>query len=94
MKKSLLWTAIGASFIWMAFVYASFYLVPEQRPLDAARLQAIGGTLLDLLAAAFVLLLGAGIGWRISRWLKLTFAVFPIPMKPSIGLLQWLLTTT
>lgn len=74
MKKSLFWTAIGASFLWMVFVYASFYLVPEQRPLDAGHLQAIGGTLLNLLAAAFLLLVGAGIGRRTCGWLGIRFS--------------------
>ena len=88
MKKSLLWTAIGASFLWMAFVYASFYLVPEQRPVGAAQLQAIGGTALDLLVAALLLLFGAGAGWRICRWLKLTFAssVEQLVLTTGIGL--------
>ena len=74
MKKSLLWTAIVASFLWMAFVYASFYLVPEQRPLDVARLRAIGGTLLNLLAATLVLLIGVGTGRRVCRRLGISFS--------------------
>jgi 4-amino-4-deoxy-L-arabinose transferase-like glycosyltransferase len=74
MKKSLLWTAIGASFLWMAFVYASFYLVPEQRPLETNHLHAIGGTLLNLLAAACLLFVAAGAGWRVCRWLGIAFA--------------------
>ena len=84
MKKSLFWAAIGTSFLWMAFVYASFYLVPEQRPLNATQLDAIGGTLLDLLAAAVLLFIGAGAGQRVCRWLGLS------PVSP---LEQLVLTT-
>jgi hypothetical protein len=82
MKKTLFWTAIGASFLWMAFVYASFYLVPAQRPLDAGHLRAIGGTLLNLLAAAWLLLVALGCGRRICRWLGLSL---------STPLEQWVL---
>jgi hypothetical protein len=74
MKKSLLWTAIVASFYWMAFVYASFYLVPEQRPVGAAHLRAVGETLLNLLTAALLLFVAAGFGRRICRWLGLSFS--------------------
>lgn len=66
--------AIGASFLWMAFVYASFYLVPEQRPLAATHLRAMSGTLLDLIVTALLLLVAAGAGWRICRWLRIPFA--------------------
>ena len=81
MKKTLFWTAIGASFLWMAFVYASFYLVPEQRPLGAGHLRAIGATLLNLLSAAYLLLVGVGCGRRICRWLGLSFSS---PLEPWV----------
>ena len=49
--------AIGLSFMWLAFVYASFYLVQQQRPFDAANLRAVVSTLLNALTAGTVLLI-------------------------------------
>ncbi len=71
MSKWVRWPVIGLSFVWMAFVYATFYLVQQQRPFNAEQAQAIGETLFNLAAAAAII--GVGIGWgnRLSRWLRL-----------------------
>lgn len=69
MKPVTRWLVIAASFAWLAFVYASFYLVPQQRPAGADNLLAMGSALGNLLAAAAILVLGAGLGDRICRWL-------------------------
>jgi hypothetical protein len=39
MKRKGAWLAAGLGFVWLAFVYASFYLVQQQRPFDAERIQ-------------------------------------------------------
>ena len=68
MKARARWAIVAVSFLWLAFVYASYYLVQQQRPLDGGNLQAIGSTLLDLLTAAMILAVSAGLGRRICRW--------------------------
>ena len=70
MSKKLRPIVIGLSFVWMAFVYASFYLVQQQRPITAANLQAVGALLLDALAAGAILAVGAGVGRRVCRWMS------------------------
>jgi hypothetical protein len=86
MKARARWGAVVLGFAWMAFVYASFYLVQQQRPFDSVRIQqawgnlrnlgladlrAIGSTLLDILVAGATMLVGAGLGLRLCRWLGL-----------------------
>jgi hypothetical protein len=67
-KARARWAIAALSFLWLAFVYASYFLVQQQRPLDGGNLQATGSTLLDLLTAAVILAVSAGLGGRICRW--------------------------
>jgi 4-amino-4-deoxy-L-arabinose transferase-like glycosyltransferase len=69
-RKKLLWLILPLAFLWMAFVYASFYLVQQQRPFTAAQLQAIGSTLLDLVTAGALLAIASLVGYRICALLK------------------------
>jgi 4-amino-4-deoxy-L-arabinose transferase-like glycosyltransferase len=69
MAKHVRWIA-AASFVWLAFVYASYYMVQQQRPVSAANLRALGSVLLDLGAACAILAAGAGVGRRVCRWLR------------------------
>jgi dolichyl-phosphate-mannose-protein mannosyltransferase len=72
-KADLRWLWIGLSFVWMAFVYASFYLVQQQRPFGGANLKAVGSVLLDGVAAVAVLLAAAAWGHRLCRWMGIAF---------------------
>ena len=72
MQKSGRWVVIAMAFVWMAFVYTSFYLVQQQRPLSVANLHALGSTFLDLLAAGAILLVSTGLGLWICRWLGIS----------------------
>jgi len=58
----------------MAFVYASFYLVREQRPFDGENLAAAGATALALCTAGGLFALGAALGRRVSVWLRIEYA--------------------
>jgi hypothetical protein len=69
MTKQVRWIVAALSFLWMAFVYASFYLVQQQRPFDGANLRAVGSTLLDLGTTCAILAVSAGLGRRLCRWL-------------------------
>jgi len=71
MKSSARWAIIVLCLGWIAFVYASFYLVQQQRPLAAENLRALASTLLDLLVAGSVWVIAVGCGNRLSRWLGL-----------------------
>jgi len=62
---------IVTSFVWMAFVYASFYLVQQQRPFGPANLQAILTLLLNVSVAGLITGIGLGTGSRICRWLNI-----------------------
>jgi 4-amino-4-deoxy-L-arabinose transferase-like glycosyltransferase len=88
----------------MAFVYASFYLVQQQRPASAANLNAFASVLLDLGAACAILAVGAGVGHRLCHWLGVA-PVHPVErlvlstgvglgalsfLVLGIGLLGWL----
>ncbi|MBN1641973.1 MAG: glycosyltransferase family 39 protein [Anaerolineae bacterium] len=68
-RQALRWLLAGAIVLWMAFVYASFYLVQDQRPFAAHNLRAVGSHALDVLAAGWILLAGAGMGYQICRWI-------------------------
>jgi 4-amino-4-deoxy-L-arabinose transferase-like glycosyltransferase len=72
----------------MAFVYASFYLVQQQRPVDEENIVAIGSTLLDIFVAGSILFVGAALGDRICRWLGVRFehAGETLVWSTSIGL--------
>ena len=74
MRKPVRWVVVCLCFVWLAFVYASFYLVQQQRPVDGDNLRALSSTLLDLAAAGAILVLGAGLGHRLCRWLGVPFA--------------------
>ncbi len=68
MKNWMRWALIVTGLAWMAFVYASFYLVQQQRPLGAANLGALAGSLLDILVSGCMLLVGMGWGnWLCRR---------------------------
>ena len=55
MEKRSRWIVAALSFLWLAFVYASYYLVQQQRPFGAANLRAVVSVLLDLgTAGAFL----------------------------------------
>lgn len=66
-------TLIVMGLAWMAFVYASFYMVQQQRPLAAANLGAVVDDSLDLLASGCLLVVSIGWGSRLCRWLQLQF---------------------
>lgn len=72
-KRALHWAIIGLGFLWMAFVYASFYLVQQQRPLDGDNLRALGSTFLQLLVAGGIVFVSAGFGHRLCLWLGIQF---------------------
>ena len=72
-KTDLRWLWIGLSFLWIAFAYASFYLVQQQRPFDGANLKAVGSVLLDGAAASAVLLVAAAWGHRLCRCVGIEF---------------------
>ncbi len=65
MKRGMRWAAIVLGFLWMTFVYASFYLVQNQRPLSGANLRALLSTGLDLATAGGMLAVGVGLGDRV-----------------------------
>ena len=73
MKKIGHWLTIALSFAWIAFVYASFYLVQQQRPFDHANIVAVGSAFLDVCAAGGMLIVGTVLGDRICRWLGIRF---------------------
>jgi hypothetical protein len=68
------WVLIGFSFVWLAFVYASFYLVQQQRPFGGENLQAVVSTFLDLVTAGALTLVSAGFGWQVCHWMGVSFA--------------------
>jgi hypothetical protein len=86
MKKSARWAVLILGFVWMAFVYASFYLVQQQRPFDVVHLRAFTSTLLDLLAAGAISLAGTGLGLRFCRWLGVSTAHVGERLVLSCGL--------
>jgi len=72
--KRFRWLILILCFAWMAFVYASFYLVRQQRPFDGENLAAAGATALALCTAGGLFALGAALGRRVSIWLRIEFA--------------------
>jgi 4-amino-4-deoxy-L-arabinose transferase-like glycosyltransferase len=69
MRKVAQWAAIALGFCWLAFVYASFYLVQQQRPVDGSHLRGTASTVLDLAVAGLLAFVCAGFGHRICRWI-------------------------
>lgn len=72
-QKRLSWLVLALAFVWMAFVFASFYLVRQQRPLSEVHVRAIASTLLDLLCAGGITLVAASVGARMCVWLGIEF---------------------
>ena len=70
-KRGARWAAIALGFLWMTFVYASFYLVQNQRPFTGANLRALTSTFLALVTAGAILGIGIGLGDRVCGWLGL-----------------------
>jgi 4-amino-4-deoxy-L-arabinose transferase-like glycosyltransferase len=68
MKTQLRWGVIALSFIWLAIVYASFYLVQQQRPFSATNARAVWSVLQDLLVAGLIVLVATGLGRRLCKW--------------------------
>jgi hypothetical protein len=87
-NKIVRWAIIGLSFVWLAFVYASFYLVQQQRPFDAANARAVISMLLDVLSALALLLVGAALGHRFCRWMgvRLDRGVESVVLSCGMGL--------
>jgi hypothetical protein len=67
MSKAARWAAAILGFLWMAFVYASFYLVQQQRPLGAENVRAIASLLGSVATAAAILIAAASVGHGICR---------------------------
>jgi len=67
MSKAGRWAAAILGFLWMAFVYASFYLVQQQRPLGAENVRAIASLLGSVATAAAILIASASVGHGICR---------------------------
>jgi hypothetical protein len=70
-KRYARWLVIALSFCWLAFVYASFYLVQQQRPINGAHVRAVGSVIVDLIVAGAVSFVCAGFGERICGWMGL-----------------------
>ena len=66
-RRVVRWLLLGAVFCWLAFVYASFYLVQQQRPFAAYNLVAGGSAVLDAAVAAWILAAGIGTGYQVCR---------------------------
>jgi hypothetical protein len=67
MIKAARWVTVVLGFLWMAFVYASFYLVQQQRPFGTEVLRAVGSLLLELAVAGAILFAAASAGHQICR---------------------------
>ena len=67
MSKATRWAMVILGFLWMAFVFASLYLVQQQRPFGAENLRAVGSLLLDLAVAAAILFAAASTGHQVCR---------------------------
>jgi hypothetical protein len=63
------WVLLGMVMLWMAFVYASFYLIQDQRPFGGQQLRAVGSILLDCAVAGWILVVGIGVGCQVCRWM-------------------------
>lgn len=65
------WLLSGLFILWVLAVLIGFYSVKEQKPFTPAQLVGLINSLLDLLAAGWIGLLGLGLGHRLLRWLNL-----------------------
>lgn len=65
------WLLSGLFILWVLAVLIGFYSVKEQKPFTPGQLAGLMNTLLDLLAAGWIGLLGLGLGQRLLRWLDL-----------------------
>lgn len=61
------WLGLGLLLVWLFAVFGGFYVV--QKPFTLTAAAAIASALLDLLAAAWLGLLGLGVGHRLLIWL-------------------------
>lgn len=71
-NQSKSWLLSGLFILWVLAVLIGFYSVKEQKPFAPAQLLGLINTLLDLLAAVWIGLLGLGLGHRLLRWLNLS----------------------
>lgn len=76
------WLALGLLLIWLFAVFGGFYVV--QKPFTLAAAGAIVNALLDLLAAAWLGLLGLGLGHRLLIWLQKLKPSKSPPLQSSI----------
>ncbi|MBN1991849.1 MAG: phospholipid carrier-dependent glycosyltransferase [Anaerolineae bacterium] len=71
MNRSRKWLPVGLFVLWTFFVLGSFFAVPEQKPFSAENVLAVGNSLLNLLAAGWLVLIALTMGDWILRRLRL-----------------------
>jgi len=85
MRAYTKWLLFGLFVLWIFFVLGSFFAV--QKPFSAANVQAAARSLLDLLVAAWLMLVGLGLGYWLLQRLSLDLSLLEqLVFGPALGL--------
>ncbi len=88
MRRRYAWVGIILFLVWIAVIASAFYIVPQQRPFNAAQLRAWGSFARAIVTMAAIAGGGLSAGLGLLRWLKISSddALTPFLFAATVGL--------